>query len=247
MIRTVFVWFWIVVSGAILSTLCILCYPLNPRSGRLNHHIAGLWGKVALWVNLVRVKVEGLENIPGKGPYVFMSNHQGSYDIFALLGYLPFQFKYLAKKEIFSIPILGMAMKATGYISIDREGTRETVKAMNDAAKKIHGGMSILIFPEGSRSPDGSIQPFKKGGFTLAIKSQVPIVPVAIAGSNEIIPKGKLRVYPGSISLRLDRPIETKGCTMKDREALMDQLHDIILKNFGLISKTGEKEGKEGP
>jgi 1-acyl-sn-glycerol-3-phosphate acyltransferase len=247
MIRTVFVWFWIVVSGAILSTLCILCYPLNPRSGQLNHHIAGLWGKVALWVNLVRVKVEGLENIPGKGPYVFMSNHQGSYDIFALLGYFPFQFKYLAKKEIFSIPILGMAMKATGYISIDREGTRETVKAMNDAAKKIHGGMSILIFPEGSRSPDGSIQPFKKGGFTLAIKSQVPIVPVAIAGSNEIIPKGKLRVYPGSISLRLDRPIETKGCTMKDREALMDQLHDIILKNFGLISKTGEKERKEGP
>jgi 1-acyl-sn-glycerol-3-phosphate acyltransferase len=103
--------------------------------------------------------------------------------------------------------------------------------------------MSVLIFPEGSRSPDGSIQPFKKGGFTLAIKSQVPIVPVAIAGSADIIPKGKLTVYPGAISIRIDRPVETKGRTMRDREALMGRLHDIIVKNFTLISK---KEGQEG-
>jgi len=237
MIRTVFVWFCIAVAGAIVSSLCIICYPFNP-SGRLNHHLAGFWGKIALWANRVKVRVEGLEHIPGKGPYVFMSNHQGSYDIFALLGHLPFQFKWLAKKEIFSIPILGLAMKATGYISIDREGTRETVKAMRDAAEKIHKGMSVVIFPEGSRSPDGSIQPFKKGGFTLAIKSKVPIVPIAITGSGEIIRKGKLRVYPGSITIRVDRPIETKECSMKDREALMTQLHDILLKNFRLISQT---------
>lgn len=240
MIRTVFVWFCIVVASAILGSLCIICYPLNP-SGRLNHHFARLWGNIALWANRVKVRVEGLQHVPGQGPYVFMSNHQGSYDIFALLGHLPFQFKWLAKKEIFSIPILGWAMKATGYIFIDRQGTRETVKAMKNAAEKIHEGMSVLIFPEGSRSPDGSIQPFKKGGFTLAIKSKVPIIPVAITGSREIIQKGKLSVYPGSISIRIDRPVETKGSTMKDREALMDQLHGIILKNFRLIS---QKEGQ---
>jgi len=237
MIRTVFVWFCIAVAGAILGSLCIICYPVNP-SGRLNHHFAGLWGKIALWANWVKVRVEGLEQIPGQGPYVFMANHQGSYDIFALLGHLPFQFKWLAKKEMFSIPILGLAMKATGYIFIDREGTRETVKAMNNAAEKIREGMSVVIFPEGSRSPDGSIQPFKKGGFTLAIKSKVPIVPIAIKGSGEIIRKGTLRVYPGSITIRVDRPVETKGCTMKNREALMGQLHDVILKNFRLISQT---------
>src|SRR3989304_3972623 len=216
MIRTVFVWFCIVVAAVIVSSLCIICYPLNP-SGRLNHRLARFWGKIALWANRVNVKVEGLEHIPGQGPYVFMSNHQGSYDIFALLGHLPFQFKWLAKREIFSIPILGWAMKATGYIFIDREGTRETVSAMRDAAEKIHEGMSVVIFPEGSRSPDGSIQPFKKGGFTLAIK---------------------LKVYPGSITIRVDRPVETKGCTMKDRGVLMDQLHAIILENFRLISQT---------
>ena len=242
MIRTVFVWFCIALGGAIFGSLCIICYPFN-RSGRLNHHFARLWGKTSLWANRVKVRVEGLENIPGQGPYVFMSNHQGSYDIFALLGHLPFQFKWLAKKEMFSIPILGLAMKATGYIFIDREGTRETVKAMKKAAEKIHEGMSVVIFPEGSRSPDGSIQPFKKGGFTLAIKSKAPIVPIAITGSGEIIPKGKLTVYPGSISIRIDRPIETKECTMKDRVALMDRVHHIILNNFRFISL---KEGKEG-
>ena len=237
MIRTVFVWFCIVVAAAIVGSLCIICYPLNP-SGRLNHRLARFWGKIALWANRVKVRVQGLEHIPGQGPYVFMSNHQGSYDIFALLGHLPFQFKWLAKREIFSIPILGWAMKATGYIFIDREGTRETVSAMRDAAEKIHEGMSVVIFPEGSRSPDGSIQPFKKGGFTLAIKSKVPIVPIAITGSGEILRKGKLKVYPGSITIRVDRPVETKGCTMKDRGVLMDQLHAIILENFRLISQT---------
>jgi 1-acyl-sn-glycerol-3-phosphate acyltransferase len=243
MVRTVFVWFCIGVTGAIISILCILCYPLNP-GGRINHRLAGLWGKIAIWANRVKVRVEGIKHVPGQGPFVFMSNHQGSYDIFALLGYLPFQFKWLAKKEIFSIPILGWAMKATGYIFIDREGTRETVKAMNEAAERIHEGMSVLIFPEGSRSPDGSIQPFKKGGFTLAIKSKVPIVPIAITGSGEIVPKGKMRVYPGTISIRIGRPVETKESTLKDREALMGQVHDIILNDFLLMSQEGkEKRG----
>jgi 1-acyl-sn-glycerol-3-phosphate acyltransferase len=237
MIRTVFVWFCIALASLILSPLSIIFYPFN-TSGRLNHRLARLWGKIALWANRVKVRMEGLDHVPGPGPYIFMANHQGSYDIFSLLGHLPFQFKWLAKKEIFSIPILGLAMKATGYIFIDREGTRETVKAMNNAAQKIRGGMSVVIFPEGSRSPDGSIQPFKKGGFTLAIKSKVPIVPIAITGSDEIIPKGKLRVNPGSITIRIGHPVETKGYTMKERGALMDQLHDIIVDHFRLISKS---------
>src|SRR4030042_1464533 len=108
---------------------------------------------------------------------------------FALLGHLPYQFKWLVKKELFSIPFFGWTMAAAGYISIDREGTRETVEAMNEAAQKIQDGMSVVIFPEGSRSPDGSIQAFKKGGFTLAMKSKVPIVPISIAGSREIMSK----------------------------------------------------------
>ena len=165
-----------------------------------------------------------------------MANHQGSYDIFALLGQLPFQFKWLAKKEVFSIPILGWAMAAAGYISIDRDGTRETVEAMNKAALKIREGASVVIFPEGTRSADGSIQPFKKGGFTLAVKSKVPIVPIAIAGSREILPKDRLRISPGDIRIRIGRPIETVHCSTKDRQALMEEVREAISSDFKLIS-----------
>jgi 1-acyl-sn-glycerol-3-phosphate acyltransferase len=127
-------------------------------------------------------------------------------------------------------------MAAAGYISIDREGTRETVKALNEAAEKIRDGMSVVIFPEGSRSPDGSIQPFKKGGFTLAIKSGVPIVPIAIIGSRDIMPKDKLTVASGEIRIWMGHPIETENYFLKDRKSLMEKVSKIISKNFKLLS-----------
>lgn len=236
MIRTIFVWSCIVMATLVLGFLALITYPFD-RKGRVVHHYARLWGKVALLANRVKVKIEGMENLDGEGPYVFMSNHQGSYDIFALLGHLPYQFKWLAKKELFSIPFFGWTMAAAGYISIDREGTRETVEAMNVAAQKIRDGMSVVIFPEGSRSPDGSIQPFKKGGFTLAVKSKVPVVPIAISGSRNIMPKDKLTTAAGEIRMFVDHPIETQHCSSKDRELLMKKVRETISDNFKLISK----------
>jgi len=236
MIRTIFVWSCIVIATLFFGFLALITYPFD-RKGKVIHHYARLWGKVALLANRVKVKIEGLENLNGEGPYIFMSNHQGSYDIFALLGHLPYQFKWLAKKELFSIPFFGWAMAAAGYISIDREGTRETVEAMNVAAQKIRDGMSVVIFPEGSRSPDGSIQPFKKGGFTLAIKSNVPVVPIAISGSRDIMPKDKLTATAGKIRMFVDHPIETQHCSSKDRGPLMKKVRETISENFNLISK----------
>jgi len=133
-------------------------------------------------------------------------------------------------------------MAAAGYVSVDREGTRKTVEAMNEAAQKIREGMSVVIFPEGSRSPDGSIQPFKKGGFTLAIKSKVPIIPISIIGSREIMPKGKLTVTSGEIRIRIDHPIETQNYSLKDRKSLMEKVRQTISKNFKLISGKLSKE-----
>jgi 1-acyl-sn-glycerol-3-phosphate acyltransferase len=241
MVRTLFVWLCISLGGIFFSCLVLITYPFD-RTGRLGHRLGGLWGKVALLANRVKVRVEGAEHVSGTGPYIFMSNHLGSYDIFSLQGCLPFHFKWLAKKEIFSIPLLGWAMRAAGYVSIDREGTRETVEAMNEAARKIHDGMNVMIFPEGSRSPDGSIQPFKKGGFTLAIKSGVPIVPVALTGSREIMPKETRRISSGAITIRMDRPIETKDLSLKDRKALMEQVHDAISRNFRIIAQPRETD-----
>jgi len=234
MIRTLFVWSCIVVATLGLGFLAFITYPFD-RKGEVVHRYARLWGRAALWANRVKVRVEGMENLKGEGPYIFMSNHQGSYDIFALLGHLPFQFKWLAKKELFSIPFFGWTMAAAGYISIDREGTRETVKAMNKAAERIRDGMSVVVFPEGSRSPDGKIQDFKKGGFTLAIKSKVPVVPVALTGSREIMPKQRLTAASGEIKIRVSHPIETIQYSMKDRRDLMEKVKETILKNFELI------------
>ncbi len=221
-----------------LGFLAFITYPFD-RKGKVVHLYARLWGKVALFANRVKVSLEGLENLKGKGPYILMSNHQGYYDIFALLSSLPIQFKWLAKKELFSIPFFGWTLAAAGYIRIDREGTRETVEAMNEAVKKIRDGLSLVIFPEGSRSPDGSIQPFKKGGFTLAIKSKVPIVPIAISGSREIMPKERLTASPGEIRIRVGAPIEIQNYSMKDRNILMEKVRESILENFHLISKGG--------
>jgi 1-acyl-sn-glycerol-3-phosphate acyltransferase len=241
MIRTIFVWSCIVIATLGLGFLAFITYPFD-RKGEVVHRYARLWGRVALWANRVKVSVEGMESLKGEGPYIFMSNHQGSYDIFALLGHLPFQFKWLAKKELFSIPFFGWAMTAAGYISIDREGTRETVEAMNKAAERIRDGMSVVIFPEGSRSPDGTIQDFKKGGFTLAIKSKVPVVPLALTGSREIMPKQRLTAASGEIKIRVSRPIETVQYSMKDRKDLMETVRESIEENFKLISKEGSEK-----
>jgi 1-acyl-sn-glycerol-3-phosphate acyltransferase len=236
MIRTIFVWSCIVIATFVLGVFTFVSY-LFDRKGKMGHYYAKLWGKIALLANRVKVKVEGMEHLNGKGPYVFMSNHQGYYDIFVLLGHLPHQFKWLAKKELFSVPFLGWTMAAVGYISIDRGGTRDTVKAMNEAAQKIRDGMSVVIFPEGSRSPDGLIQPFKKGGFTLAIKSKVPIVPIAISGSRDIMPKDSLTVTPGEIRMLVGHPIEIQHYSLKDRESLMKKVRETISKNFEVISQ----------
>jgi 1-acyl-sn-glycerol-3-phosphate acyltransferase len=243
MIRTVFVWSCIVIATLVLGVFAFITYPFD-RKGKVGHYYARLWGKVALLANRVKVRMEGVEHLNGKGPYIFMSNHQGYYDIFALLGHLPVQFKWLAKKELFSIPFFGWTMAAVGYISIDRGGTRNTVEAMNEAARKIRDGMSVVIFPEGSRSPDGSIQPFKKGGFTLAIKSKVPIVPIAISGSRDIMPKDKLTAISGEVRIRMDHPIETENYSLKDRESLMKKVGATITKNFKMIS---QKQSEEKP
>ena len=215
MARTIFVWLCIAMTTLVLGVLALLTYPFD-RKGRVGHYYAKLWGSVALLANRVKVRVEGLEHLNGRGPYIFMPNHQGFYDIFALLGHLPYSFKWLAKKELFSIPFFGWTMAAAGYIRIDRGGTRDTVRAMNEAAQKIRDGMSLIIFPEGSRSPNGTIQPFKKGGFTLAIKSGVPVVPIAISGSRDIMPKGKLSAASGEIRIIIDRPIDTQPFSLKD-------------------------------
>jgi 1-acyl-sn-glycerol-3-phosphate acyltransferase len=138
---------------------------------------------------------------------------------------LPGQFRWLAKEELFHIPLLGMAMRRTGYIPVNRSDRRKAIQGMAKAVRRITEGTSVIIFPEGTRSPDGTLLPFKKGGFIMALQSQVPVVPVAIRGSRDIMPKHSLLIQGGG-DIRVDilPALETKNRPVSDRDALMEEV-----------------------
>jgi len=216
-----------VVVTIILSAIALLI-SLFDKQGRALHRMAQFWAKIHLMTSGIQVSVTGLENISSP-PYIFMCNHQSALDIFSLLNGLPVLFKWIAKRELFYIPFLGWAMKRAGYISLDRKHPREAIKAMDDAAKKIREGTNIIIFPEGTRSKDGHLLPFKKGGFSLALRAKVPIVPVGISGSNRLQPKGSfIPNQKGVIYLRIGKPVETAQGSRSAKTEIMMTVRQAI-------------------
>ena len=215
----------------LLGALAFLTFPFD-RKGNVIHLYARLWGRLILWASGVKVKIRGLERIAPGRPYIFMANHLSAYDIFVLLSELPVQFRWLAKAELFRIPVLGWAMGTAGYISLDRSEPKKAYRSMEEAARRIREGTSVVIFPEGTRSKDGRLQPFLKGGFTLAVKSQVPIVPISISGTWEIMPPQSRKVRKGDVEVVVGEPIETKGYTMKEREELRKRGSEAISANL---------------
>jgi len=202
------------------------------RRGNGPHLVARWWARLLLWVSLVKVEVRGMENLDAAGTYVFAANHSSMFDILVLLGYLPFQFRWLAKEELFHIPGFGWAMRKAGYIPINRTNPREGVQSLKVAAEKIEAGTSVVIFPEGTRSKDGRIQDFKRGGFTIAVRSGRPIVPVSISGAARVLPSKTLALRPGRIKVVLGRPIPTAGLDRVGQADLMDQVKSAITSNF---------------
>jgi 1-acyl-sn-glycerol-3-phosphate acyltransferase len=193
------------------------------------HLVGRFWGNLNLWAAGVEVRVRGFESLDPRHSYVFLSNHQGWFDIFTLLGKLPVQFRWLAKEELFKVFILGPAMRAAGYIPIDRSDRKKALESLSQAAEKVQQGTSIVIFPEGTRSPDGVLREFKRGGFLLAIKSQQLLVPVAISGSYRVLRKrGDWVIQPGVIDVTIDQPISTVGLNIRDNEALMQTVRETI-------------------
>ncbi len=231
MIRTLYIAIWVVFVTLVLGIL-VIGLSFFVRSGNPMHKIARFWGKSILVVSRIKVSVKGLSNIDLSGPYIYMPNHQSNFDIPVLLGHLAVQFRWLAKVELFKIPIFGHAMRKAGYISIDRYHRESAFESLKVAAKKIKSGISVLIFPEGTRSRDGKIRPFKKGGFVLAIDSGVPIVPVVIKGTYAIMTKGKFRVNPGHVSMIIHKPIDTSAYTRETKEALMQSVRRVICDGF---------------
>jgi 1-acyl-sn-glycerol-3-phosphate acyltransferase len=192
--------------------------------------LASWWASSICKVSGVKVSVSGTEQLAHDKPYIFAANHQSQFDIFVLQGFLGIDFRWLAKKELFKVPIWGPAMRRAGYIPVDRSHGREAIKSLAKAAQKIAAGTSVIIFPEGTRSKDGKLHDFKAGAMVLAIKSGVPIVPVAILGTYEILPKGKLLMNPGKVEIRVGIPIETKNYSAKDKHELAKVSQEAVTK-----------------
>jgi 1-acyl-sn-glycerol-3-phosphate acyltransferase len=192
------------------------------------HRFASFWGKGALLFAGIQIEIEGREHLPSSGPALFMANHTSSFDIPTLYAGLPMQFRWLAKQELFDIPFFGTAMRRVGYIPIDRRDRKKSLQSLKEAAERIRSGTSVVIFPEGTRSDDGKLLPFKRGGFSLALQSGAPIVPVVILGSRNITPKGSLRVTAGKVSIRFLAPISTHNLNSDEQESLSDRVHAAI-------------------
>lgn len=203
------------------------------------HKVANIWGRILLMLCSTKVQVIGRENILRSKPQVFMANHQSDFDILITLAYVPGQFRWIAKKELFTIPVFGQAMRGAGYIEIDRQNHEKALQSLDLAALRIRQGKSVMTFPEGTRSRNGEIKPFKQGTFYLAIQSGVPIVPISIIGSGEIMPKRSLKIKPGRIKLVIDKPISTKGYTLENRQELIDKVRQVIIKNYNAYRDAG--------
>jgi len=211
------------------AILELLIVPIN-KSGRPFHAIARLHARGVLAGCGVHVKVVGLENVDFSRNHIYVASHASLFDIPAVIHGIPDQIRIVYKKELHTIPIWGWAMKlGHTYIPIDRSRGPEAVHGLEKAVEKIRKGDSVLLFAEGSRTPDGTLQPFKRGPFNLAVRAGVPVVPLAINGSYRILPKHSFRIRPGTITLVLGKPIQPPSPNGKESELeLRDNVRKII-------------------
>lgn len=188
---------------------------------------AHIWSRCVCTLLFVRVRVYGRENIDKKSSYVFVANHQGAFDIWAIYGYLNHNFKWLMKKSLEKIFMVGFACKSSGHVFVDSNSLVSIKETIEDARKRLKNGMSLVIFPEGSRSWDGSMRDFKRGAFLLASEFRLPVVPVTIDGAFKVMPRTTYNVTPGTIKLTIHKPIEP-GENGFNTKKLLAECYDTI-------------------
>jgi 1-acyl-sn-glycerol-3-phosphate acyltransferase len=216
----------------VLSSLAFGSVPFD-RKGDFFRWCPWTWSKCILWTFGIKVEVKGLEHIDLNQPYIFVSNHASMADIPTVLVALKGRVNFVFKKELTWVPIWGWALRYGHSIMIDRSNPRDAMASIERAVKTIREGQSVILFPEGTRTSDGKLQPFKRGAFTLAAKSGVPVVPMTINNTYGIMPKGSFIVKRADISVVLERPILTVGLESKtDELELMDRVHKAIEKHY---------------
>jgi 1-acyl-sn-glycerol-3-phosphate acyltransferase len=232
LVRNPLIYFYTVLLG----TLSLLSSFFD-RSGRIQHGFARLWSWLILRTSSAALTVEGLDRLADAGPAICAANHSSALDIPVLYVGLPFQFRILAKLELFRLPFLGWHLHRSGQIPIDRSDARHSMRSLAAAAQTVKDGMPLVVFPEGGRSTDGHLQPFLGGTFYVAIKAQVPIIPMAIVGTFEALPMNTFVIHPTRFQLIVGNPIPTAGLVSRDMDALSARVHQAMSDLFYAHSK----------
>ena len=225
--------FLIVLYTIIISFLALLS-GLIDKSYLTYKYITKLFSSGILFISGVKVKTTGLENLRGQGPFIFVSNHISQFDIIALQYTIPLKSGFVFKKELASIPLFGWQLMTGPHIIIDRSNAENALKSIHKARHKMKTkSVSMILFPEGTRSKDGKLQPFKRGAFHLASQVSYPIIPVTILDSDKLLPKGSLKIIRGTINVQFSPPVQTtKVETRNDELELMGKVRDIISANY---------------
>lgn len=215
------IFLWTAICGAISLTGSFF-----DADGRFQHAMARLWSRGILFVSASPVTVENAALL--QGPAVIAANHISAFDIPVLYTELPMHFRIVANKPLFKLPFVGWHLRRSGQIPIDRSTMKTTIKTLHVAVEDLKQGLSVVIFPEGGRSPSGRIQPFMNGAFYVAIKAQAPVLPVAIVGTYEVLPMNTFHIMPRPLMLRVGALIPTTGLTLRDTDTLAEQVKRAI-------------------
>ena len=216
----------VLVTAFFATLVLILSFFTNARTA--SRRAAVPWARVMAWVTPIRVEVEGRENIDPHQSYVLVSNHQSQYDIFMLYGWLGVDFKWVMKQELRKVPGVGVACERLGHIFIDRSNHAAAIATLEAARTKIVDGTSVIFFPEGTRSTDGRLLRFKRGAFRMAVDLGLPILPLTVTGTRDVLPANTSDLMPGSARLIIHEPISIEGVTVEGCQELSDRVREVI-------------------
>ncbi|MEM7050420.1 MAG: lysophospholipid acyltransferase family protein [Acidobacteriota bacterium] len=219
---------YLIPATLVLASAAILLSWVPPR-GNLMCALARVWSRGLLWVAGVRVEAEIPPTVAAGKGFVYLANHQSYFDIPALLSILPGTLRFAAKRSLFLIPVFGWALWAGGFIPVDRRDRSKAREVYRAASQRLHSGASVLFFPEGTRSPDGRVGTFERGGFLVALKAGAAIVPVGVQGTRDVLPRDSWRIQPGTVRLRLGEPIAVADYGLRRKGELVTAVREKVL------------------
>jgi 1-acyl-sn-glycerol-3-phosphate acyltransferase len=220
-------------SSTIILALVAIATTLLTRSGRPIDRIGRLWSRWILRVCGIEVEIEGLDRLRPGQSYILICNHLSNFDIWCTLGRMPFTVRFVAKKELLRLPVFGQALALSPHIVIDRQNPESAIHKINAAAARAPEGIGILFYAEGTRSRDGKVQAFKRGGVSLALRAGIPIVPMSVSGTRKFLPRGCAVIRPvGRVRIVLAEPIPTAGMPFDARDELNQRVRQIVIGNY---------------